>query len=501
MSKPLLILSAPVETISGYGQHARDIFASLHKMDRFDIKILSQPWGNCPRNACDGTRPIHEEIKKCIIPNNGQLPRQPDVWMQITVPNEFQAVGKYNIGVTAGIETTVCAPEWIEGMNRMNMVIVPSKFSKEVFDATHYDIMNDQTKTKTGELKCNIPIEVIFEGADLSIYNETNNILPSVRFELNEIKEDFCFLFVGHWLKGNPGHDRKDVGMLIKVFLETFKNSPTPPALILKTSGATFSIMDREELLNRIRQLKSSVIPHTVTDPNSSQPTGVQFPLPNIYILHGNLTDEEMNALYNHGKVKAHVSFTKGEGFGRPLLEASLSGKPMITSNWSGPVDFLHKDYNMLIGGKLQPVDESAVWDKVILKESQWFYIDYNQAASAMFNVFRDYKGAKVMCARQKEYAKQNFSLEHMHEVFKQVFDKHVPEFAQEIQLKLPKLKKISLPTLTKATDISPTVLKEEIKILEEARDAFVDLRSGLESASKEAENDLSKMQSTGVFG
>jgi len=433
MSKPLLILSAPVATRSGYGEHARDIFASLLKMDKFDIKIISQPWGNCSRNALDPNIPIHQEMIKRILPNNNQIPRQPEVWVQITVPNEFQPVGKYNIGITAGIETTACAPEWIEGMNRMNMVIVPSKFSKDVFDSTHYDIMNDQTKTKTGELRTNVPIEVIFEGADLNIYNETSHVPPSIRFELNEIKEDFCYLFVGHWLKGNAGADRKDVGMLVKVFLETFKRETHPPALILKTSGATFSVMDREEILSKIRQIGESVTPQD------------KVSLPNIYLLHGDLTAEEMNGLYNHGKVKAHVSFTKGEGFGRPLLEASLSGKPIIASNWSGHVDFLHKDYNMLIGGKLQNVDPSAAWDKVILQESQWFYIDHNQAANAMYNVYKDYKGAKAMCTRQKDYAKQNFSLEHMHEIFKQVFDKYVPEFPADVKLKLPTLKRINL--------------------------------------------------------
>ena len=42
---------------------------------------------------------------------------------------------------------------------------------------------------------------------------------------------------------------------------------------------------------------------------------------PNIYLVHGDFTDDEMNQLYNHPKVKVHVSFTHGEGFGRPLLE------------------------------------------------------------------------------------------------------------------------------------------------------------------------------------
>lgn len=443
MNKPLLILSAPVETRSGYGEHSRDIFASLLKMDKFDIKILSQRWGSTPRNALDLNIPLHQEIKKRIIPD-GQLRKRPSVWVQVTVPNEFQKVGVYNIGITAGIETTACSPEWLTGLNNVDLVIVPSRFSKEVFENTVYDYVDEETQLKSGELKCTVPIEVIFEGADLSIYNDTKSVPTAIRYEMNNVKEDFAFLFVGHWLHGDFGHDRKDVGMLVKTFLETFKNEPVPPALILKTSHATFSVVDRDAIITKIEQIKESVHGNT----NS---------LPNIYLLHGELTAEEMNGLYNHSKVKAHVSFTKGEGYGRPLLEASLSGKPIIASNWSGHTDFLHKDHCLLIGGEVKQVHPSAVWDKVIVPNSAWFYIDYNQAASAMFNVFKNYQGAKSMCAPQKEHAKM-FSLENMHTVFKNVFDKYVPEFPSEVKLQLPKIKKIELPKKEEVPEPTPHI-------------------------------------------
>ena len=467
MNKPLLIFSAPVETRSGYGEHSRDIFASLLKMDRFDIKILSQRWGSTSMNALDDSITLHKEIKNRILLNNNQLPRQPEVWVQVTVPNEFQPMGKYNIGITAGIETTACHQEWLQGVNRMNLVIVPSQFSKKVFTDTKYDMVDDKTKVNSGELIAKSPIEVIFEGADTSIYYQTDNIILSVRHELNKIKEDFCYLFVGHWLKGKLGHDRKDVGMLIKVFLETFKREVNPPALILKTSGATFSIIDREEILKKIEEIKKTITPDKS--------------MPNIHLLHGELSAEEMNGLYNHSKVKAHVSFTKGEGFGRPLLEASLSGKPVIVSNWSGHLDFLKQECNLMIGGQLKNVDESAAWDKVIMKESQWFNIDYNQAANAMNSVFKDYKGAKAFCSKQLNISKQNFSLNKMHDKFKEVFDKYIPEFPKQMELKLPKLNKIELPKLNKIE-------------LPKLKKLAVDNLEAPQEPKKEEINELSKM-------
>ena len=245
--------------------------------------------------------------------------------------------------------------------------------------------------------------------------------------------------YVGHWLKGDVGKDRKNTGMLVKVFLETFKNEPTPPALILKTSGATFSVIDRNEIFKKIEAVKKSI--------KSDKP------LPNVYLLHGDLTPEEMNALYNHSKVKANVSFTRGEGFGRPLLEASLSGNPIIVSNWSGLTDFLHKDCNILIGGKLEDVHESASWDKVIIKEAQWFTIDYNQAANAMMMVFKNLQNVKNASKKQMEYSKENFSLNKMHDVFEQVFNRYIPDPPSQMEIKLPKLKKIELPKLKKVED------------------------------------------------
>ncbi|MFN9899011.1 MAG: glycosyltransferase, partial [bacterium] len=155
------------------------------------------------------------------------------------------------------------------------------------------------------------------------------DILPSIKTVMETIPEKFCYLFVGHWLRGDFGEDRKNVSFLVRVFLETFKQTKVaPPALILKTSGGGFSILDKREMLNKIDTIRKQVVLEEGQ------------PMPNIYLLHGELTDDEMNSLYNHPKVKAHVSLTKGEGFGRPLLEASISGKPVIASGWSGHMDF-----------------------------------------------------------------------------------------------------------------------------------------------------------------
>jgi glycosyltransferase involved in cell wall biosynthesis len=363
--------------------------------------------------------------------DNPNLDRQPDIHFHIVVPNEFQPVAKYNIGITAGLETTVCPPVWIEGLNRMNLNIVPANFIKESLSTAVFDKHDENTKQKVGELRCTTPVEVLFEGADTEIYKPTKEFSKDLVDELKGIKEDFCFLFVGHWLQGGLGNDRKDLGMLIKTFLETFKNQKKQPALLLKTSGATPCILDREDILAKLNEVKNTV----------------NGKLPNIYMLHGDLSDDEMNGLYNHPKVKAHVSFTHGEGFGRPLLEASLSEKPVIASNWSGHVDFLNDKDSLLLPGSLNDVKKESFPKNMHVNGAQWFTVNYNYASKMLQDVFDNYSKYTIKAKRLAIKNQTKFSLDAMTKKFEEILDKYLPKFEeqpQQVKLNLPKLKKVS---------------------------------------------------------
>ena len=442
MSKPLVLVTAPVATRSGYGSHSRDICRSLISMDKYNVKIFPVRWGTTPQNALNDADPNDKVIIDRLMVDVS-LEKQPDVHIHIVIPNEFQPVAKYNIGITAGIETTACPPEWIEGMNRMDLNIVPSKFTKETLENMSFDRVDEQSKEKIGELKVNKPIEVLFEGTDTNIFKKTKVFSKELTDKFSKIKEDFCFLFVGHWLQGDLGNDRKDLGMLVKTFLETFKNVKNSPALLMKSSGATFSLIDKREMLVKIEDIKKTVDAKV---------------LPNIYLLHGDLTDDEMNELYNHPKVKSHVTFTHGEGFGRPLLEASISQKPVIAPNWSGHVDFLTKNLSVLLGGSMKKVSKQSFQKGIYVKDSYWFTVNYQMASKILKNVFQNYSRFALNAAKQGTINKSRFSLNKMTEIFEKVLDDNVPEFPKEVKLKLPKLKKvkdteppkITLPTLKK---------------------------------------------------
>ena len=419
IKKPLLVFQAPVATRSGYGDHARDLVRSLIKLDKYDIKIVSTKWGSTPMTGLDGDKESDKEIISRIgLP----IERTPDVFIQVTVANEFQPKGTYNIGITAGVETTVAPIDFIHGCNRMDLIIVPSEFTKDVLIKTAYQEKHNQTGQVINNFKITKPIEVLFEGFN----NETfgAEVVPYIS-ELDNIKEDFAFLITGHWLQGDLGHDRKDIGMTIKSFCHSFRGDKKAPALVLKTSSAGFGVRDREAMAGRIEEL--------------TQEFGDKCPP--IYLLHGEFTENEMHGLYEHPKVKAMVSFTHGEGFGRPLLEFSLTGKPVIASNWSGQLDFL-KEGAVLLEGELKEVHPSAQ-NQFLIQGSRWFYVNYSNAINKLKDIYKNYDKYKVESKKLGKHNNENFSLEKMTKLFDKILNEKVPTIKQFIPLNLPTLKKV----------------------------------------------------------
>jgi len=442
--KKVMLICAPVSSRSGYGDHARDLVRAFLKLNKFNVKIFDVPWGSTPRNALDNK--LDKNIIDCIL-LEPKMDSKPDIYVDIRIPNEFQQWGKVNIGITAGIETNAVSNKWIDSCNKMDLIIVPSEHSKEGFVKALYEkiqqLPNGQQQ-KVGELKLEKPIEVLFEGTNIDVYKPIDNSSLEL---VNDIKEDFCFLHVGLWGQGDYGEDRKDISKLVKVFYESFANKKKQPALILKTNSATFSILDREECLSKINNIKS------------------KFPkdwnLPNVYLLHGSLSDNEMNKLYNHPKIKSFISLTHGEGYGRPMQEATMVGLPVIASGWSGQMDFLSQKDSMLLGGEMINVPRSQHWKDIIIPESQWFNVNETQAYKAMNYCFENYDEVKKKALNLMKVNRNKFTLEKMSEKLDEITTPILDKVPTQVGLQLPKLKKvggsnppkIKLPKLKKVTN------------------------------------------------
>ena len=429
MNKPTLVFQSPCFTRSGYGDHSRDLLKSLRKMDKYDIKIIPLRWGNTPQNNVDGESDFGRWMLERVIT---EVSDKPDVFIQVSVANEFSAKGGYNIGITAGVETTICPKDFIDGCNNMDLIIVPSNFTRQNVGGTVYQQKDEASGQIVGEIKVTKPIEVLFEGVDTEIFSK-----GSGKDVLANVKEDFNFLIVGHWLKGDLGQDRKDIGMAIKTFATVFQYLPKDkrPGLIVKTSHAGFSVIDREGTREKLE--------------------GVLKPLgdkcPSVYLVHGDMEETDMSNLYHHPKVKAMISFAKGEGYGRPMAEFTLTGKPIIASGWSGQLDFLPPEHSVLLEGSLTPVHESAA-DQFCMKEAQWFSVNYSNAANKLYDVYNNYNTYSKQSEGLKTNTLNNFTLDSMNDRFAQMLEHYVKTQPKLVPFNIPKVNssKMQIPKLNK---------------------------------------------------
>ena len=431
--KPVLVFQGPIFTRSGYGDHCRDLMKSLRKMDKYDIKIIPLRWGNTPQNQIDGETEFGRWMLERVIT---QIEQKPDVFVQVSVANEFTPNGHYNIGVTAGVETTICPKDFIDGCNKMDLILVPSEFTKQNLGGTIYQQKDQASGQIVGEIKITKPIEVLFEGVDSDIFESSVPSKDNIDILAN-VKEDFNFLIVGHWLKGDLGQDRKDIGMAIKTFATVFQYLPKDkrPGLILKTSHAGFSVIDREATREKI----DAVL----------KPLGDKCP--SVYLIHGDMEETDMSNLYHHPKVKAMLSFAKGEGYGRPMAEFTMTGKPIIASGWSGQMDFLPPDNSVLLEGSLTQVHESAA-DQFCMKEAQWFTVNYSNAANKIYDVYNKYNSYLEKSKGLRENTLKNFTLDKMHEKFESLMNTYVKKAPQFVPFNAPKINssKMQIPKLNK---------------------------------------------------
>lgn len=437
MSKPTCVIQAPLWTRSGYGDWGMSIAKSLLRYDKFEVHLAPTRWGQCSRKN------LMDDLGEPYLQNlilKSPLPKQPDIFMQCTIPNEFHTPAKYNIGVTAGIETTLPRVDWIEGINRMDLTFCLSQHVYDVFASTNFTREHKDGRKEI--IKVQKPMEVLNWGANTSIFHKTNTIDQSINEFMTKIPEEFAFLHVGQWTSGGLYNDRKDIGNLIKNFLEAFRGAKTKPCLIVKTSGAAICTMDKYDMLGRLKEIERQV-------------QGVEkekADLPNVYLLYGELTEPEMNSLFNHPKVKAHLSFTHGEGFGHPLLLATLSGKPVIAPEWSGHLDFLNREYARFFKGELKEVEAGCV-NEWIIKESKWFYVDYKAAQERMKGIFYYYGSYLEDYEKLRQENMEKFSEEAIDKVFHALLDTYVPKFAVQEKIILPRLKKISGPSVATIKD------------------------------------------------
>lgn len=399
--KKKILVSAPVLTASGYGEQARFALRALRSREElFDVYIIATPWGNCGW--------IHEDTEErmwidSMIMKNIQYSQacnghpQYDMTLQISIPNEWKKVAPINIGYTAGIETNKISPHWIQPSNQMDKIIVVSNFAKKGFENGVYTAQDQATGQQIPNFRTTTPIEVVNYPVRKS--NPTEIDL--------QLTTDFNFLVIA---QGGP---RKNLVNTIKWFVEEFKNDANV-GLICKTHLGGASQIDREAIAKNLNAIL-----------NDHKERKCK-----VYLLHGDMNEQEMAGLYTHPKVKALVSLSHGEGFGLPIFEAAYWGLPVVTTEWSGPTDFMYcpnkegkiKPHFARVEFTLQPVQPEAVWGGVIEKDTLWAFPVENSAKTQMREVYKNHDRFRGQAKRLASHIEQEFEESKMNQRFIDVF-------------------------------------------------------------------------------
>lgn len=337
--KKRVLLRGPVLTQSGYGVHARQVARWLLDRDDIELEIQALPWGETPWL-------INQDLESGLIGNIMQRTVDPsgrryDASVQLQLPNEWDTnLAPVNIGITAGVETDVCNPEWIAACNRMSIVIVPSSHSKKCLETT-------------GTLTT--PVFVVPEAYSPAIAEKTQTAVDELEFSTG-----FNFLIFGQITGNNPENERKNIFYTVKWLCESFKNDKDV-GIIVKTNTGRNTCIDRKLISQTFENLVREVR---------------KGPFPRIHLVHGDMLDTEVASLYRHPKIKALVSLTKGEGYGLPILEAAAAGLPVIATGWSGHMDFLGHGRFIDVDYKLTEIHPSRIDNKIFMKGSKWALAD-----------------------------------------------------------------------------------------------------------------------------
>ena len=382
--KKKIFVRAPILSATGYGEQSRFALRALRsREDLFDVYVQPIPWGKSGWvwQESEERDWIDARIAETQILLQ-QKKLQPDMSLQITIPNEFQKLCPINIGFTAGIETDRVAPLWLQKGNEMDKILVVSHHAKSTYERTNVTL-KDGTK-----YRLETPIEIVHETTPLAEAEEITGFNP---------RHDFNFLVVSQF---GP---RKNFENTIMWFVENFENQEV--GLVLKTCIKGGSVIDLDATESRLEAILSRY-------PNRKC---------SVSLLHGDLSEGQMRALYEHDKVKCLVNIAHGEGFGLPLFEAARCALPIITIPWSGQLDFLRHDGEDLftkVGFSMRPVQQQAVWDNVIQKESMWAYADENSFKDALSWMLNNHDEALTTAKTLQGLVETKFRAEKLYEGF-----------------------------------------------------------------------------------
>jgi GT2 family glycosyltransferase len=259
---------------------------------------------------------------------------------------------KYTIGFWAW-ELPDFPDEWIPSFSCVNEVWVPSNFVKDAV-----------------EKKSNVPVHVMSH----PIEKINKPYLNRNYFNLPEKKFLFLMMYDIHSIQ-----ERKNPKGSIKAFKNAFRKENDDVGLIIKVNNSNE---------NELNQLKAEIGDYN-----------------NIYIIDKAMSRYEVDSLITC--CDAFISLHRSEGFGLVLAESMALGKPVISTNWSGNIDFMNNDNSICIDYELKLLGKDYGPYKSYQK---WAEPNIEHASIMMQKLVEDGEFYNKIAKNSKEYVLENLS-------------------------------------------------------------------------------------------
>ncbi len=345
----VLVWSAPLLDPSGYADEARNLLLGL---DRLGVAVRAAPivWSQrtteLPRDDAASLARLR------------QTPLSPAyVHVQHIFPPHFRPdpAAVATVGRTM-FETDRLPADWVAKCNEMDEVWVPSEFNLETFARSGVD------RRKLHKVPGAI---------------DARRFRGDVRPLALEGRRGFAFLSVFDWSL------RKGWDALVRAYVEEFVANEDV-CLYLKVYSS-YGQTDRQ-LLDRIRTYTREALGREPEE------------MPKIVLLGGVFSEERMLRLYR--SVDAYVMPSRGEGWGRPFMEAMASGLPTIGTGWSGNTEFMTPENSYLVEYELVDVPPEAVAEAAHFAGHRWAEPSVAHLRALMRQVFADREAARASGAR-----------------------------------------------------------------------------------------------------
>jgi glycosyltransferase involved in cell wall biosynthesis len=408
-TKTKVLLVGPVCNLSGYSEHARLMLDSLLMCeDSIDLYVQVTQWAkstysekyhNKYKHLIQKTQNLFQS--KVDQSGNVRLDGYFDASYQVCAPNEFRKISDSDVGVTAALETTAAPEEWIPNCNMMKHIFVVSEHAKK----------NLKNSKGTGGTKITTPITVIPFGFDSAIDR------ADVYGDL-ELTTKFNFLTVSQFAP------RKNIENLIRWFVEEFEDE-SDVGLIIKAHFHNNSTLDFYTCRNSLQGLLTNVSTERKCK---------------VYLVHGNLSEQQMMSLYDPSVVDCYLTTTHGEGFGIPIFNSACNGIPVIATNWSGHLDFLRapvktstskiklKSHFLKVGFDIMNVQQHHLMPGLIVAGSEWAYPRESSFKKNLRFIRKNKDQVAEDAQNLKNHLLEKYSIESVREMYKENILKTLPE-------------------------------------------------------------------------